>query len=84
MRAAEYCASLDGGRIQCQLCPRACVLLDGESGECRTRLNENLTARCNVASSEITGGGEIDDAKTVDGTKGDRCGIDRRTVATLQ
>ena len=41
MRAAEYCASLDGGRIQCQLCPRACVLLDGESGECRTRLNEN-------------------------------------------
>ncbi len=43
MRAAEYCESLDGGRIQCQLCPRACVLLDGESGECRTRLNENGT-----------------------------------------
>ncbi len=40
MRGAEYFAALDGGRIQCQLCPRACVLLDGESGECRTRLNE--------------------------------------------
>lgn len=40
MRGAEYFAILDGGRIQCQLCPRACVLQDGESGECRTRLNE--------------------------------------------
>ena len=41
MRGAEYFAALGGGRIQCQLCPRACVLLDGESGECRTRLNED-------------------------------------------
>lgn len=43
MREAEYFATLDGGRIQCRLCPRACVIRDGESGECRARLNEGGT-----------------------------------------
>jgi len=31
--------SLDKGRIQCQLCPRRCVLSEGEKGFCRARKN---------------------------------------------
>lgn len=45
MKEAEYYARVDGSRIQCRLCPHACVLGDEESGICRTRMNEGGTMR---------------------------------------
>jgi pyruvate formate lyase activating enzyme len=45
MREAEYYKVIDGVRIQCRLCPHACILGDEESGICRTRMNEGGTMR---------------------------------------
>jgi len=39
MREGEYFLSLGEGRIQCRLCSHACVLGEGEAGECRARMN---------------------------------------------
>lgn len=38
-RAARFQQILDGGLVRCLLCPRACVLDDGEDGFCRVRRN---------------------------------------------
>ena len=40
-REAEYFVWLKDGRLQCRLCPHACVLEDGESGLCKARRKEN-------------------------------------------
>lgn len=45
MRRAEYFVDSGGGRLQCRLCPRACKLGGGESGECLARTNEGGTMR---------------------------------------
>jgi len=39
LKEALHWISLDKGRIQCQLCPRRCVLSEGEKGFCRARKN---------------------------------------------
>jgi pyruvate formate lyase activating enzyme len=39
LRLAEYWTNLAGGRVQCQLCPRHCVVADGARGACRARVN---------------------------------------------
>jgi pyruvate formate lyase activating enzyme len=36
---AAYFQSLPGGMVQCQLCPRGCVTMDGERGNCGVREN---------------------------------------------
>lgn len=38
---AKYYKNLGGGAVQCQLCPRFCVLANGETGFCRVRKNIN-------------------------------------------
>ena len=40
-RLAMYWKSLGKGLVQCQLCPRECVLRSGERGECKVRENRN-------------------------------------------
>ncbi|MCE5256456.1 MAG: AmmeMemoRadiSam system radical SAM enzyme [Spirochaetaceae bacterium] len=39
MSKAEYWVTLDSNRIQCRLCPHACILADGECGCCKVRIN---------------------------------------------
>ncbi len=39
LRAVDYCQSLDGGRVQCFVCPLNCTLSDGQTCFCRTRTN---------------------------------------------
>jgi pyruvate formate lyase activating enzyme len=39
--ATQYWHSLDDGRVQCDVCPRACKLKDGQRGVCFVRANEN-------------------------------------------
>ncbi|MBU4369268.1 AmmeMemoRadiSam system radical SAM enzyme [Patescibacteria group bacterium] len=39
LKEAEYYEKLGGGVVQCQLCPRFCVLNLGETGICRVRKN---------------------------------------------
>lgn len=36
---ASFYDALDGGRVQCGLCPTGCLLEDGERGHCRAREN---------------------------------------------
>jgi pyruvate formate lyase activating enzyme len=36
---AQFHRPLEGGLVQCQLCPRACEVLDGDRGECGVREN---------------------------------------------
>ncbi|MBM4274170.1 MAG: AmmeMemoRadiSam system radical SAM enzyme [Deltaproteobacteria bacterium] len=36
---AQYYRKLDGGLVECQLCPRTCEVLDGDRGECGVREN---------------------------------------------
>ncbi|MFH1368440.1 MAG: AmmeMemoRadiSam system radical SAM enzyme [Elusimicrobiota bacterium] len=38
---ARYWEKLDSGDIQCLLCPRECVIPEGETGYCTTRKNED-------------------------------------------
>lgn len=38
-KESPYYASLNGGRIRCELCPRACQVAPGERGYCRVRQN---------------------------------------------
>lgn len=40
-RATRYWRRLDDGRIQCDLCPRACKLHEGQRGLCFVRAREN-------------------------------------------
>lgn len=40
-REAEYYKPLEGGKIQCLLCPHTCVIPEGRSGLCKARINEN-------------------------------------------
>lgn len=45
MREAEYSQRLPDGRLQCRLCPKACVLSEGEIGLCLSRVNEGGAMR---------------------------------------
>lgn len=38
---ARYWEKLDGGKVQCLLCPRECVIEEGRTGYCTTRKNVN-------------------------------------------
>ncbi len=40
-RQAEFWKPLRGGKIQCLLCPHACILAEGRFGLCQSRGNEN-------------------------------------------
>jgi pyruvate formate lyase activating enzyme len=39
LHAAEFWEPLADNRIRCRLCPRACIVADGQRGYCRTREN---------------------------------------------
>jgi len=39
MSTARWWHALDGGKVQCDLCPRACRLRDGQRGTCFVRAN---------------------------------------------
>ncbi len=39
IRPAAYWKTLPDGRIQCYLCPRKCILREGQRGMCRDRVN---------------------------------------------
>ena len=43
-KLSPYFTALDGGEIQCELCPRRCRLPDGKRGFCRVR--ENREGKC--------------------------------------
>jgi len=45
MHEAEYYTQRGEGRVQCGLCPRTCVLGEGESGQCRARVNTGGSMR---------------------------------------
>jgi pyruvate formate lyase activating enzyme len=45
LHEAAYYRQLPEGRVQCQLCPRACTLVEGERGLCRVRANIGGTLR---------------------------------------
>lgn len=38
---AAYYKTLEKNRLQCLLCPHGCVLMPGQSGVCKVRINEN-------------------------------------------
>lgn len=38
---AWFYEKLDGGRVQCQLCPNRCILTEGQRGLCKVRENQN-------------------------------------------
>jgi len=40
VREAMFYKNLDGQNVQCQLCPRQCVISDGRRGFCRNRENQ--------------------------------------------
>ena len=44
-RKAEYFVTLPNGRLQCRLCPHACLLREGEAGLCVSRVNDGGTLR---------------------------------------
>lgn len=39
MQEAKYYRKLDDSRIECQLCPRKCIIAEGKAGFCRVRVN---------------------------------------------
>jgi pyruvate formate lyase activating enzyme len=41
MKEALYYASLNGGKIRCELCPHLCVIAPKKRSICRTRVNED-------------------------------------------
>ena len=51
--ATRYWHSLDDGRVQCDLCPRACKLRDGQRGLCfvRARLDDQVVLTSHGRSS---------------------------------
>ncbi len=53
---AKYGAVLEDGRIQCRLCPKLCMLREGQSGFCKTRMNEGGRL-VTVIYAEVTGCG---------------------------
>ena len=38
---ASYWRGLDGGKVQCELCPNRCIISKGASGICRIRTNRD-------------------------------------------
>lgn len=42
-REASWYRKLDGGRVECQLCPQACTVADAERGTCGVRENRSGT-----------------------------------------
>lgn len=45
LHEAQHYQKLPEGRVQCQLCPRGCLLAEGERGLCRIRANLGGTLR---------------------------------------
>ncbi len=45
---AKYQSALDGGQVECLLCPHFCVLKEGQTGICRTRQNVGGTLYSNA------------------------------------
>ncbi|MFC1727961.1 AmmeMemoRadiSam system radical SAM enzyme [Nanoarchaeota archaeon] len=43
MKEAKYWKKLKDTTVQCMLCPRACVIKDGDRGDCRVRENQKGT-----------------------------------------
>jgi pyruvate formate lyase activating enzyme len=43
-KLSPYFTTLDGGKIQCELCPRRCLVPNGKRGFCRVR--ENRDGKC--------------------------------------
>ncbi len=39
MKEAAYYEKLEDGKVQCHLCPKECVIVDGKKGFCRARTN---------------------------------------------
>lgn len=48
---ARWWHSADHGRVGCDLCPRRCLLAEGEAGYCRVRLNAGGSLRTAVSRS---------------------------------
>lgn len=40
---ASFFRQIDGGKVQCSLCPHNCIIADGNAGICRVRHNESGT-----------------------------------------
>jgi len=43
MKPARYWTPLEGGAVQCELCPHRCRIAEGHRGRCRVRLNRGGT-----------------------------------------
>ncbi|MCX7803816.1 MAG: AmmeMemoRadiSam system radical SAM enzyme [Planctomycetota bacterium] len=43
LREASFWRRVEGGEVQCELCPTLCRLRDGERGKCRVRVNYSGT-----------------------------------------
>ena len=43
MQEARWYDKLDGGSVQCRLCPHQCRIADGKAGRCRVRVNDGGT-----------------------------------------
>ena len=41
LAAPRFFSSKNAGAVQCELCPRHCVLKPGKTGQCRVRINRN-------------------------------------------
>jgi pyruvate formate lyase activating enzyme len=54
LHEARYYKKLDGGRVQCQLCPRGCLLEEGERSLCRIRANIGGTLRALTYSLPVS------------------------------
>jgi pyruvate formate lyase activating enzyme len=40
-KEAKYYTTYEGDKVKCELCPRACVIKNGNAGICRGRMNKN-------------------------------------------
>lgn len=54
MKQARYWISLEGGTVQCVLCPRRCIIGDGRTGICGVRKNECGTLCSLVWGKSVT------------------------------
>jgi pyruvate formate lyase activating enzyme len=53
-REAMYYKKRDGGQVECQLCPRRCVVSDQENGWCGVRFNNQGTYQTQVFGRVVT------------------------------
>jgi pyruvate formate lyase activating enzyme len=47
-REALFYETLEGGKVQCRLCPHACVITEGKTGICRVRVNRGGTLHTKI------------------------------------